>query len=368
RPDANSSTLNPAGACGTAPAGRPTVRGKFEADGEAPGRGKSAGVMCRQTPGASARQSPKAAWPVRRRRSCPVSWACALPASAIGTAATTITLRIHIPVFRVPKAVWFPTPSAPPWTPYIRLLQKRQKITNIGSATKAPGRLAMMHVRRSRPLLALFAILTALVLVASDADARAGRGGSLGSRGTKSLTTAPPTATAPGGGTALQRTTAQPGPTTGAHSPGLFGGAFNRPGLFGGLLGGFLGAGLLGLLFGHGLFGGMGSIASIFGLLLQIALVVIVARLIWGWWQRRQTPAYAGAPMMRDAPPNYQSQSGYAAPGGGTPSGGGVDLHASDYDTFERLLGVVQTAYGAEDINTLRQHATPEMVSYLADD
>jgi len=226
----------------------------------------------------------------------------------------------------------------------------------------------MMHVRRFRPLLALFAILTALVLVASDADARAGRGGSLGNRGAKSLSTAPPTATAPGGGTALQRTTAQPGPTTGTHSPGLFGGAFNRPGLFGGLLGGFLGAGLLGLLFGHGLFGGMGSIASIFGLLLQIALVVIVARLIWGWWQRRQTPAYAGAPMMRDAPPNYQSQSGYAAPGGGTASGGGVELHASDYDTFERLLGEVQMAYGAEDLNKLRQHATPEMVSYLADD
>jgi predicted lipid-binding transport protein (Tim44 family) len=152
----------------------------------------------------------------------------------------------------------------------------------------------------------------------------------------------------------------------------LFGGAFNRPGLFGGLLGGFLGAGLLGLLFGHGLLGGMGGIASIFGLLLQIALVVIVARLIWRWWQRRQMPAYAGAPMMRDAPPNYQSQSGYAAAGGataggGTP-GGGVQLAASDYDTFERLLGEVQTAYCAEDINTLRQHATPEMVSYLADD
>jgi predicted lipid-binding transport protein (Tim44 family) len=226
----------------------------------------------------------------------------------------------------------------------------------------------MTHVRRFRPLLALFAILTALVLVASDADARAGRGGSLGSRGTKSFTTAPPTATAPGGGTTLQRTTAQPGPTTGAHSPGLFGGAFNRPGLFGGLLGGFLGAGLLGLLFGHGLFGGMGGIASIFGLLLQIALVVLVARLIWGWWQRRQMPAYAGTPMMRDASPAYQqANSGYAGAGGNAP-GTSIAIGPSDYDTFERLLGEVQTAYGAEDLNTLRQHATPEMVSYLAED
>jgi predicted lipid-binding transport protein (Tim44 family) len=225
-----------------------------------------------------------------------------------------------------------------------------------------------MIVRRFRPLLALFAILTALVLVASDADARAGRGGSLGSRGTKSFTTPPPTGTAPGGGTTLQRTTAQPSPTTGVRSPGLFGGAFNRPGLFGGLLGGFLGAGLLGLLFGHGLFGGMGGIASVFGLLLQIALVVIVARLIWGWWQRRHTPAYAGGPAMRDASPSYESHGGYAGGGASSMAGGSVAIGPSDYDTFERLLGEIQTAYGAEDLNALRQHATPEMVSYLADD
>src|SRR5262249_29299159 len=148
--------------------------------------------------------------------------------------------------------------------------QKRQKHTNTDAAAKAPGRLSMLHARRLRPLVAFFAVLTALVLVASDADARAGKGGSLGSRGARSFSTTPPTATAPAGGSSLQRTTAQPG-HTGAASPGLFGGYFNRPGLFGGLLAGFLGAGLL----------------------LQIVLVVFVARLIWGWWQRRQTPAYA---------------------------------------------------------------------------
>src|ERR1700737_83053 len=108
-----------------------------------------------------------------------------------------------------------------------------------------------------------------------------------------------------------------------ARSPGLFGGAFNRPGLFGGLLGGFLGAGLLGLLFGHGLFGGMGGIASIFGLLLQIALVVIVARLIWGWWQRRQTPAYAGGPTLREASPGHEGHGGYASAGAGGSMAGG---------------------------------------------
>jgi predicted lipid-binding transport protein (Tim44 family) len=224
----------------------------------------------------------------------------------------------------------------------------------------------MMHVRRFRPVMALFAILTALVLVASDADARAGRGLSIGSRGTRSFTTPPPTATAPTGGSSLNRTMAQPGPTTGVRSPGLFGGAFNRPGLFAGLLGGFLGAGLLGLLFGHGLFGGMGGIASIFGLLLQIILVVFVARLIWGWWQRRQMPAYAGGPMLHATSPSYESQGGYA--GSGATPGGSVTLGPADYDTFERLLGEIEIAYGAEDLNALRQHATPEMVSYLAEE
>jgi predicted lipid-binding transport protein (Tim44 family) len=224
----------------------------------------------------------------------------------------------------------------------------------------------MTYVRRFRPVMALFAILTALVLVASDADARPGRGISLGSRGTRSFTTAPPTATAPGGGSSLNRTMAQPGPTTGVRSPGLFGGYFNRPGLFGGLLGGFLGAGLLGLLFGHGLFGGMGGIASVFGLLLQIVLVVFVARLIWGWWQRRQTPAYAGGPTLHGTSPGYESQGAYAGSDGA--AGGSVALGPADYDTFERLLGEIEIAYGAEDINALRQHATPEMVSYLADE
>jgi predicted lipid-binding transport protein (Tim44 family) len=224
----------------------------------------------------------------------------------------------------------------------------------------------MIHVRRFRPLVALFAILTALVLVASDADARAGRGGSLGSRGTKSFTTAPSTTTAPTGGSTLQRTTAQPG-QTGAASPGLFGGYFNRPGLFGGLLGGFLGAGLLGLLFGHGLFGGMGGIASIFGLLLQIVLVVFVARLIWGWWQRRHTPAYAGGPMLRGTSPGYESQGGGYGSAGGT-AAGTIAIGPADYDTFERLLGEIEIAYGAEDMDGLRRHATPEMVSYLADE
>src|SRR6202040_594872 len=88
----------------------------------------------------------------------------------------------------------------------------------------------------------------------------------------------------------IQRSIPQPGNVapigqTGIR-PGLFGG-----GLFGGLAAGFLGAGLFGLLFGHGFFGGMAGFASIIGLLLQVVLVVIVARLIFAWWRRSNGPA-----------------------------------------------------------------------------
>jgi predicted lipid-binding transport protein (Tim44 family) len=224
-----------------------------------------------------------------------------------------------------------------------------------------------MRIRRVRPLLALLAMLAALTIIATDADARAGGGLSSGSRGTRSFSAPPSTTTAPSGGSSLQRTMAQPGQPR-AASPGLFGGAFNRPGLFGGLLGGFLGAGLLGLLLGHGLFGGMGGIASIFGLLLQIALVFFVARLVWGWWQRRSMPAYAGGPMLHGLAPGSPGYGGGGDGGAAAPAGGSIAIGPADYETFERLLGEIQTAYGVEDLNALRQRATPEMVSYFADD
>src|SRR6202521_1345173 len=83
-------------------------------------------------------------------------------------------------------------------------------------------------------------------------------------------------------------------------TPTAPGGFFNRPGLLGGLAAGFLGAGLFGMLFGHGLLGGLGGFASILGLILQVALVVIVGRLLWTWWQRRSQPALTSGPAFRD--------------------------------------------------------------------
>ena len=53
--------------------------------------------------------------------------------------------------------------------------------------------------------------------------------------------------------------------------------------------------------------------------MIQIVLVVIVARLIWGWWQRRQQPAFAAPgygrqPMLRDVDDKSRRRWGRRAP------------------------------------------------------
>ena len=60
-----------------------------------------------------------------------------------------------------------------------------------------------------------------------------------------------------------------------------------------GLMAGLFGAGLLGMLFGNGFFGGLGGLASMFGLLLQIGLVVLLVSFAMKWFRRHQQPAYA---------------------------------------------------------------------------
>ena len=153
---------------------------------------------------------------------------------------------------------------------------------------------------RHRWVIALAAIATALVLVAADANARAGGGFSGGSRGSHTFSAPPTTRTAPNAAAPIQRSVTQPGSTatTGLGSgarPGLLGGGLFGGGLLGGLAAGFIGAGLFGMLFGHGMFGGMGGFASILGCSAS-GLVVIVARLL-AWWRGRNAsqPAYAAA-------------------------------------------------------------------------
>ena len=223
--------------------------------------------------------------------------------------------------------------------------------------------------------LAVFAVVAAASgLLASGADARVGGGFSSGSRGSRTFSAPPSTSTMPSAST-MQRTTTQP--DLGTSRPG-YGGYFGRPGFFGGgflgsLAAGFIGAGLFGLLFGHGMMGGLGGFASFLGLLFQLGLIAFVAMWIWRWMQRRDEPSYAG-PLYRGSSPSY-NPLGTTGLGGGQSAGAAsagrsddVGIGNADYDAFERLLGEIQTSYSNEDVNALRARATPEMVSYFSED
>lgn len=237
---------------------------------------------------------------------------------------------------------------------------------------------------RHRWLVALAAIATVFIFVAADqADARAGKGSSAGSRGSRTFSAPSATNTAPTAAP-MQRSVTQPSTATAgaagaagaAARPGLFGG-----GMLGGLAAGFIGAGLFGMLFGSGFMGGMGGFASILGLILQVGLIIIVARLAFAWWQRRNAPTVAAMqsaspgynPAQGSGPvPNTQAFGGLGAMFGGNapaaPVGTPVTLEKTDFDDFETLLGDIQAAYSAEDLASLRARSTPEMVSYFAEE
>jgi predicted lipid-binding transport protein (Tim44 family) len=234
---------------------------------------------------------------------------------------------------------------------------------------------------RHRWLIALAAIATVFIFVAADhADARGGRGGSVGSRGSRTFSAPSATNTAPTAAP-INRSMTQPNAaTTGAAGaaarPGLLGGGLFGGGMLGGLAAGFIGAGLFGMLFGHGFMGGMGGFASLLGLLLQVGLVIIVARLAFAWWQNRKGTSYAtqaaGPAQGANPGPNAAAFGGLGTMFGSNkpaaPAGAPLTLDKSDFDEFEQLLTDVQTAYSAEDLSALRGKATPEMVSYFAEE
>ena len=225
-----------------------------------------------------------------------------------------------------------------------------------------------------RPLFAVLAVAAVFALVAADADARPRV--SSGSRGSKTFSAPAPTATAPNAAP-INRSMTQPGApgmnttTAAARPPVSQPGGFGR-GLAGGLLGGLLGAGLIGMLMGSGFMGGLGGLASMFGLLLQVGLIAGVGFLLYRWWQRRSQPqpAYAGLPRDAAEQQPRSALGGFGGFGGGAaaPVAEPIEVKPEDFDTFEKLLGDVQTAYGREDLAALKPHLTPEMLSYYAEE
>ena len=231
----------------------------------------------------------------------------------------------------------------------------------------------MRFTHRARGIVRAIAVVLSLalplILAVSSADARIGGGMSSGSRGARTFSAPPSTSTAPGTAQPFNRTITQPG-SPGLGAPAAAGGGFfngSGRGLLGGLAAGFLGAGLLGMLFGGGMFSGLDGLSSIFGLILQIGLIIIVVRLAMAWWQRRHAPAsaYAGAtPGATAGPGMFRTGSGFGLGSGSAP----LEIAPADYEAFERLLGEIQAAWSNEDVAKLHTLATPEMVSYFTRD
>ena len=222
------------------------------------------------------------------------------------------------------------------------------------------------HMRGWAKAIAIVLSLALPVLAASSADARIGGGFSSGSRGSRTFSAPPSTNTAPSTARPFNRSFSQPS-SPGMNSP-VGGGLFGRSGggLFRGFAAGFLGAGLLGMLFGGGLFSGIGGFSSILGLILQIVLIVFLVRMAMSWWQRRQMSeaAYAGGSGLGNSSNSNFGGMGFGLGAGSTP----LQIQPADYEAFERLLVDLQAAYSNEDIARLRTLATPEMVAFFTED
>lgn len=215
------------------------------------------------------------------------------------------------------------------------------------------------------------------VMIASPADAR--RGGSAGSRGSRTAIAPPVTKTAPNQAAPVQRTMADKPAPGQANAAAARPGAASTPNKFGnmakGLIGGLVMGGLIGMLLGNGLgaLGGSGMLMA----LLQIALI---GGLVWfglKMFRRRSTLAPAGMPVS----PRYSAnaftgvpQQPFSASAStfpvrqAEPQTHEIAITREDQQSFQRLLTDVQDAFGREDYAQLRAYTTPELMSYLAEE
>ena len=224
------------------------------------------------------------------------------------------------------------------------------------------------------------------------AEARRAGGGGFGSRGARTYQAPAPTRTAPNNAAPMERSmTPNTGTNTQANRPAA--GAQNAAaaqrsgGMFGNfgrsMLGGLLVGGLIGMMLGNGL----GGLAGMFGLLLQVAVIALIAMFVMRMFANRRQTATAGAGNAGAQPFGAaKSATPQAGFGSRTPSVNPfeakqaetpaapvveeepMDVGQEELDRFEQMLSEIQTAYGREDYAALRKLATPEAMSYLAEE
>jgi hypothetical protein len=157
----------------------------------------------------------------------------------------------------------------------------------------------------------LAALTVALLVGADESDAWPVDGMSLGLRESNTLSntfmSSEVMAAADDGGTVAlaPRMKAQVVPP---YPGGSLSGLFNRGGMLAGFAAGFLGSGLLGLLFGRGLAAGLSGVPSYLGLIFQLALLVMLGRLIWTRWRSDDALSPAGLSPRQLADPYLRSR------------------------------------------------------------
>jgi predicted lipid-binding transport protein (Tim44 family) len=215
-----------------------------------------------------------------------------------------------------------------------------------------------------------------IALAPTFADARVGGGGSQGSRGARTFKPAPATPTAPAPRPIERSMTPPTNPNqqdkTGqspqlAQRPGASPSFFQRNPFLSGLLGGFLGAGLAGMLFGHGFWGG--GFAGLLGTLIQLALIAGLIYFAVAFFRRRpistaRPAAYAGPAGFEELTPHA---GGAQIPLHSPTARDDVGLRKEDFDAFERSLVQIQAAWSKADLAGMRRWVTPEMLSYLSE-
>jgi predicted lipid-binding transport protein (Tim44 family) len=233
----------------------------------------------------------------------------------------------------------------------------------------------------ARIIVAAAMLLTVSGLAINAADAR--RGGSFGSRGSRTYSAPRPTYGSSTYVPSIERSmTARPAARPdGSYNPGFGQAPPYRPvgsrfgGFGGGLIGGLIAGGLIGHFFGGGVGGGWGSGGG--GMLASLVQLILLGGLVWlviGFFRRRSGAQPWAARETVNSQGAFGSQPVTGPWGGNQPTreeedrGIDITLSPTDQRDFEQLLLNVQDAFGREDYARLRQLTTPEIMSYLSEE
>jgi len=213
-------------------------------------------------------------------------------------------------------------------------------------------------MKRSFVVVALLVMFLAAFLWTLDAWARAGGGGSSGSRGSRSYS-------AP-----VRPSPSPSSPTRPPASPSSFQQPAQRSGWMGGLMGG-IGGFFLGGLLGSMLFGGMGS--GLFGGIGLIEILIVGGLMYFtlSYMRRRQEPAPAVSRDSGSLSPSTATVEVPAAPTDLDRGAGYIRQMDGAFDTVRfadtasDFFFKVQAAWMARDMGAARDLLTPEMHATL---